>query len=110
MISYNGEGWVSASVDGELHPDMRVLDWQYLNDCFEPTVLKGHMVNVNRVRRVKEFLNSINKANLEDLMFVENEEMVKVPAKHIEDFKFLGLNNVDFITRDWYRTGVSEDE
>lgn len=45
----------------------------------------------------------INRAELEDIEFFENEMKLVIPKKVIEDFEFTGLNNIDFITSNFYK-------
>jgi hypothetical protein len=49
-----------------------------------------------------ELKRKYNKMDLEDVV-KEFEEYTnqKVPQKAIDDFKFIGLNNIDFLTSDW---------
>jgi hypothetical protein len=49
-----------------------------------------------------ELKRKYNKMELEDCVSeFETYTNQKVPKEAIEEFKFIGLNNVDFFTSDW---------
>ena len=43
-----------------------------------------------------------NQPKLTDIEFVYNGEVVEIDSKELEEFRFTGLSNIDFVTtRDW---------
>ena len=53
----------------------------------------------------------INNEKLTDILFVDDKgnNAVKCSEKEIEDFRFGGLNNTDFITSGFYLTGWDKE-
>jgi hypothetical protein len=60
-------------------------------------------VAVEYIKWLTEERQKINKTPLEEIEFYENGMKVDVSEKMIKDFKFVGLNNIDFITSDFYK-------
>jgi hypothetical protein len=54
-------------------------------------------VNVEWVRAVKAELRRINAVDLKDIEFVHCGKPVAVDPQAIEEWRFTGLNNTDFI-------------
>jgi hypothetical protein len=68
-------------------------------------------VSVSEILRVKEYLREINQANLEEIEFLDDSNnKIDINPKHYKDFKFIGLNNVDFIFFDIYINGISSEK
>jgi len=44
----------------------------------------------------------INSVDIEDIEFYENGEKLEIPLDVIQKWRFIGLNNMDFITTDYY--------
>jgi len=63
------------------------------------------IVNIERILELKEELRKINEAELSDIEFHENGKKLEIDPKNIEDWAFVGLNNVDFITTHSYKRG-----
>ena len=59
-------------------------------------------VNVNRVLAIKAELKVINKANLEDIQWIKDGTEIPITQEQIDAWEFIGLNNVDFITSEFY--------
>jgi hypothetical protein len=59
-------------------------------------------VDIERVRKIQEERTKINKADLEDIEWYEDGKKLEISPKVIEDFKFIGLNNTDFIISNYY--------
>jgi len=58
------------------------------------------------IKDAKEFLNVINSIDLNDIQFQdENDKPIVIDQKIIDDFKFTGLSNCDFILTEFYKTG-----
>jgi hypothetical protein len=60
-------------------------------------------VAVEYIMWLQEEINKINMANLKEIIFFENGVVLEIPKKRIEDYKFMGLNNKDFITTGYYK-------
>ena len=56
------------------------------------------IVNIERIHELKAELKKINDAELADIEFRENGEKLDIDKQNIEDWPFVGLSNVDFIT------------
>ena len=65
-------------------------------------------VNIERLLALKKELNEINFQHLEDIEWCFDGELVEIPEKNIEEWKFIGLNNVDFITTGFYKEKLDE--
>ena len=52
----------------------------------------------------------INKIPLDEIEFYENSIKVVIDKAKIEDFKFIGLTNMDFILSNFYKTGFKNNE
>jgi len=61
------------------------------------------IVNINELLELKEKLNEINSIPLEEIEFYENGELVEIPEELLEQWDYIGLNNVDFITTGYYK-------
>lgn len=62
-------------------------------------------VNIERIKELRAELNEINSVDIEDIEFYENGEKVDVPQEHINNWRFIGLNNIEFITTEFYLDG-----
>lgn len=59
-------------------------------------------VNIEHIKYLKSELMKINKVPLEKIEFYEKDKLLKIDKSLIEEFKFVGLTNVDFIMTDFY--------
>jgi len=59
-------------------------------------------VDIEKLHDAKALINSINSAGIEEIEFYENGEKLYFSAELIEKWRFIGLNNTDFITTDYY--------
>lgn len=59
-------------------------------------------VNVNRVLDILEELNRINQAKLSEIEWIKDGEKIKVTKEMIDSYEYIGLNNVGFITYEYY--------
>lgn len=59
-------------------------------------------VDIERLHELKAELNKINRADIEALEFYEEGKKINVPLELIQKWRFIGLNNVEFITTDFY--------
>lgn len=55
-------------------------------------------VDINDVRVLHAGLHAINKIPLEELEFYDGDKPIPISANDLEEWRFTGLNNVDFIT------------
>jgi len=60
-------------------------------------------VDIEHVRKLQEERMKINSAELKDIEWYEDGEKVEIDPKTLEDFRFTGLCNTDFIIYDAYR-------
>jgi len=63
------------------------------------------IVNIERILELKEELRKINEVELSEIEFHKNGTKLEIDPKNIEDWAFVGLNNVDFITTQSYKRG-----
>ncbi len=59
-------------------------------------------VDVEYILWLKEELRKINDLRLEEIEFYEEGTKLDIALALIEDFEFIGLSNVDFITTNYY--------
>ena len=64
-------------------------------------------IDVGYVRRLREELDFINKLNLQQIEWYENGQKVEIDPKVLEEFKFVGLSNENFITMEFYKGNVN---
>jgi predicted ATP-grasp superfamily ATP-dependent carboligase len=62
-----------------------------------------YFIAIEEIREMQKRRNEINKLDLCDIIWTENNEEVKIDSKVIEDFELTGLNNIDFITSNYYK-------
>jgi len=65
-------------------------------------------VKVEYVRWLKSELRKINETSLPDIAWIEDEKILKIDSKVIDDFDFCGLSNVDFITSREYKRNITK--
>lgn len=66
-------------------------------------------VDIEHIKYLKSKLAKINEVPLEDIKFYENGKLLKIDKSLIEEFKSLGLNNVDFIMTNFYKEGFTKN-
>ena len=59
-------------------------------------------VNINRVLDILSELNEINEAKLNDIQWIKDGKEIEVTQELIDEYKFIGLNNIGFITHEYY--------
>jgi len=59
-------------------------------------------VNIDRVLQILEELNEINKTKLNDINWIKDGNTISVTQDMIDEYEFVGLNNVGFITHEFY--------
>lgn len=60
-------------------------------------------VDIEKLNIMLDQIKKINEADLKDIIFVEDGMIVKPTQKQLDDFKFTGLSNVDFIRSGFYK-------
>jgi len=60
-------------------------------------------VDIERIKALKEELQTINEIDLNDIKFFENGAELQIDKKTRDEFKFCGLNNTDFITSGFFK-------
>ncbi len=65
-------------------------------------------IDVNEIKRIEERRREINSIPLENIEWVDGDMPVNIPAKHVEDWKFIGLSNCCFAETEFYLTGLVE--
>lgn len=66
-------------------------------------------IRISDVLRIAEEAAEINKTNFEEIEWLdENGAVIPIDEKILKDFKFTGLNNMDFIKTGFYKTGFDE--
>lgn len=63
-------------------------------------------IDVERIIALKAELRAMNDVLLEHWEIYENGVRVEVAKEAIEEWKYMGLNNVEFVTTEAYKTGV----
>lgn len=61
------------------------------------------VITAEEIRELKERLRVINSYHFEDIEFYEDEKRIEVSKEQIQNWKYVGLNNVDFITSGAYK-------
>lgn len=70
------------------------------------TISGRFKVRISEILKITERRNEINNRELGDIDFLdENDNPIKADKKIIDDFKFCGLSNIDFITSEFYKSG-----
>lgn len=60
------------------------------------------LVKIEDVIAARKFLSSVNDVSLEDLELWKNGQKVDVCPRVVNEWKFVGLSNVDFIIDEMY--------
>ena len=62
-------------------------------------------ISIQEIESLQKRMTEINEPNLSDIEFTDNGEIVEIDPKILSDYKFTGLNNMDFINSGFYKTG-----
>lgn len=68
------------------------------------------IVNAEEVRALKEQLREINNIPLEDIEWHEDGKPLDINPEFIKEWRFIGMNNSDFIDTGFYKEGWQEIE
>jgi len=60
-------------------------------------------VAIEYIEWIAEERAKINRAELEDIEFFKEGMKLDISQKKINEFKFCGLNNIDFILSEYYK-------
>ena len=63
------------------------------------------IVDIDHLKQLKEQLNKINRHSFKDIIWVENGKELSFDEKLLDDWKYVGLNNCDFIQSGYYKGG-----
>ena len=75
----------------------------------QPVVSGRFQIRVSEILDIAKRQREINGMELTEIDFLdENGNIIKVDEKIVEDFRFCGLNNTDFITSKFYLKGWDE--
>jgi NurA-like 5'-3' nuclease len=74
---------------------------------FEQSKGKSMIVDVNELKRVKQYLDSINHEDIKNITWMEDGKECVIPEKQetLKRWEFVGLNNTDFIFTECYSKG-----
>lgn len=56
-----------------------------------------NIIDINEVLSLKKRLREINKINIKDAIFIENDTTINIPQDVIDKWQFTGLNISDFV-------------
>ncbi len=63
-------------------------------------------VKISEILELKKRIREINNTNLKKIEFLDDDgNVVEINPKFVEEFRFVGLSNCDFIETDFYKTG-----
>jgi len=78
------------------------INSENVNDRFQ--------VRVSEILNIAKRQREINSKELTEIDFLdENGNIIQIDKKIVDDFRFCGLNNTDFITSEFYLNGWDED-
>jgi hypothetical protein len=61
-------------------------------------------IKVSEIRDLKERLNQINSIDISSIDFIDDDgKSIDIDSGKISDFKYMGLNNTDFIIYEFYK-------
>jgi len=66
------------------------------------------IVDIDLLKERKKQSDMINSVDLDEIQFYENGERVEISDEILAKWKYIGLNNTDFITSDFYKWGFNE--
>ena len=59
-------------------------------------------VDIEEVLRIDKERIAINKHHFDDIEFYKDGERINIPAEILKEWKYVGLNNMEFITCGFY--------
>jgi len=67
--------------------------------------MANHRIDIEFILQLRNQLDWINQLSLKGIDFYENGKQIDIPEAVVDDFAFVGLSNVDFITTGFYNDG-----
>lgn len=65
-------------------------------------------IKISEIFDITKRQQEINKHNLSNIDFIDdNGEVIKIDNKILADYRFCGLDNISFITSEFYKTGFT---
>jgi hypothetical protein len=72
----------------------------------EDTQAKRVKIRISEIIELTNREREINRPDLKDIDFIDDSgKIVNIDEKIVEDFRFCGLSNVDFINTGFYKKG-----
>jgi hypothetical protein len=68
------------------------------------------VVKIEYVNEIYEKYKELCNLDLDTVIFTEDDKEVNIAPKIIDEWKFTGINTVDFITTEFYKTGFGKFE
>lgn len=65
-------------------------------------------VDIEHVKEWAKFRKNVNGVNFSELEFYENGKKLDIAPELLEEFRFMGLSNLSFITDEFYLPSPSE--
>ncbi len=67
-------------------------------------------IRVSEIRQLQNRLREINSNEISNIDFLDDNGLpIQIDQKNIDDWKFTGLNIIDFIDSNFYIDGFTED-
>jgi len=66
-------------------------------------------VDIEDINEHLRFKKIVNRVDLHDIEWYENGRRLYIDKDVLEDFYFTGLNNIDFISTNFYKTGFVDN-
>jgi hypothetical protein len=70
--------------------------------------MKRHRVDVEHVNWLKQQLRDINCLDFNEIDFYEDDKKLDIDPKKLGEWRFIGMNNSDFIDTKFYKYGMVE--
>lgn len=73
--------------------------------------MEKYNISISEILEIEARRTEINSYDLRDITFLdENDEAVVIDQKIIDDFRFTGLHNINFITSEFYKRGFEDEK
>ena len=66
------------------------------------------IIAIEEVQQLQDRRREINRPLLKDITWTKNGKPLKFPKEVIQEFEFTGLNNIDFIDGELYKSFVGK--
>lgn len=102
MAEKYGENWFTEMIDGLENPEVKKSVTNILQ-------LNKNNIKISEIIALRNRINEICSLNLTDINFIDDDgNKIDIDTKIIEEFKYTGLNNTDFIVSGFYKNGFNE--